>query len=801
MDNHSLDVLGFDIIKERLSLFACSELGKRLCREISPKLEKTKIEDDLKQVQQAKEAISIFGRIPLAGLKDINPILIKLDGNGPCLDIQELLTIRNFLDVTQEVAHWLSNIRDNYSSIKLFKKRLVLLDKLKIRLDNCIDPSGEVKDSASPLLAKIRRELRQEKDKIIQILEGLLMEKDGKEAFQSDFVTIRNDRYVIPVKANKKGMLQGIVHDESGSGATLFIEPMISVDAQNKFYRLKIKEKDEIKRIIHELSELVMNFSESLRVDLWTLGELDFIQSKALFSSATEGIAPIISHDLIIRLRGAKHTLLIFRHKDSPEMGSEPVAIDIELNRKTRALVISGPNTGGKTVTLKMVGLLQIMVQSGLHIPVKEGSELGIFNEILADIGDEQDIEKDLSSFSSHIKNISRILNHIGPKSIVLLDELGSDTNPTEGAALGMAVLEYILKKGALCLVTTHHNGLKAYAASSENNEIRNASMGFDPDLKKPTYILHMGFPGSSNALGICSKLGLPDEILEKARTVMGEGEVQLEDLLFKIERDEGLLKEELEKQKNISQQMESVKERYNLLLSSIKEREKRIAKETHSRIQATVEQARKDIERLVGELKRSELTSKGIKSAHKELREVVHKFTPKSYENKKYKGLDIDKISIGQPVLIYNLNEEGVVSRIDQTENKVWVMVGPLKFRVKADELAPVKGQDHKQSKEMVSSASMTIPINSSVLTRDISTQLIVIGQRVDEALQKIDKYLDNAILAHLSSVSIIHGKGTGTLKKAIEEFLNAHPQVASFRSGKLQEGGAGVTVVELAA
>jgi DNA mismatch repair protein MutS2 len=800
MDNHSLNVLGFDAIKERLSFFACSEPGKKLCYKIAPKKDKIRIEQSLAEVQQAKETIFIFGRLPLAGLKDINPILIKLDGNGMCLDIQELLAIGNFLDVTQGIIHWLSHINDNYPSIKLFEERLVPLDKLKIKLDSCIDPSGEVKDSATPLLEKIRKQLRQEKGKIIQTLEGLLREKDGKEAFQSDFVTIRNDRYVIPVKANKKGMLQGIVHDESGSGATLFIEPMISVEAQNRFCRLKIKEKEEVKRILQELSTVVLNFSESLRVNLEILGELDFLQSKALFSIAIEGIAPIISLDPIIRLRGAKHALLIFRHKDSPEMGSEPVAIDIELNRKTRALVISGPNTGGKTVTLKMVGLLQSMMQSGLHIPVKEGSELGIFNEILADIGDEQDIEKDLSTFSSHIKNISRILDHVSPNSIVLLDELGSDTNPTEGAALGIAVLEYILKKGALCLVTTHHNGLKVYA-SSQNNEIKNASMGFDPDLKRPTYILHMGFPGSSNALGICSKLGLPDEILERARTVMGEGEVQLENLLFKIEHDEGRLKDELDKQMMIRQEMESIKERYNHLLSGIKERETRIAKETHSRVQILVEQARKDLERLVGELKRSELTSKSIKTAHKELREVVHKFTPKSSGHTRYKGLEIEKISIGQPVFIYNLNEEGVVSRIDQTENKVWVMVGSLKFQVKADELAPVKSPAHTYSKETISAASRTIPIASSVLTKDVNTQLVVIGQRVDDALQKIDKYLDNAVLARLSCVSIIHGKGTGTLKKAIEEFLSAHPQVASFRSGNLQEGGAGVTVVELAA
>ncbi|MGA1789867.1 MAG: endonuclease MutS2 [bacterium] len=797
MDNHSLDVLEFDAVRERLSSFACSEPGKKLCLNISPKQAKPEIEQELLEVQQTKEAVSIHGRLPLSGLMDINPYLAKSDQNGICLDLPELLEIEKFLDLVHEVIQWFSQITEAYSSLTLFGDQLIPLKALKNKLIACIDPLGNVKDSASPLLGKIRTQIRREKEKILHILEGFLKEESGQEALQGDFITLRNDRYVIPVKAGRKGMIEGIVHDESGSGATLFIEPITSVEAQNSYRRLKIKEKEEIKRIFFELSRSVSEHSEALSKNLEILTKLDFIQAKAMFSQAIEGIAPSISPEPQIRLKGARHALLIFRHMDSPNMGSEPVAIDIELDQDTRSLVISGPNTGGKTVTLKMVGLLQIMMQSGLHIPAKEGTELGIFNEVLADIGDEQDIEKDLSSFSSHIKNLTRILKNVGPSSIVLLDELGSDTNPTEGAAIGIAVLEYILKRGSLCLVTTHHNGLKAYA-SSHHGEVKNASMGFDSENKTPTYRLHIGYPGSSNALGIGAKLGLPAEILESARMHMGRGEVQLENLLCRLEQQEKGLTEKIDQQEKILDETRSIRERYTHLLSDLEEKEARMAKDAGSRVQAIVDNARKEIERVIAELKRSTPTSKAIKDAHQDLKAVAKRYSPSSSGDITHKGLEIEKIAVGQPVIICDLKEKGIVSRVDQEENKVWVMVGPLKFQVKADELKPAEASVHRKGRDEVS-AGRRVHMSSSVSVKEVSPKLVVIGQRVDDALQNIDKYLDNAIMARFSSVSIIHGKGTGRLKKAIETFLTSHPLVASFKGGTPQEGGAGVTIVEL--
>jgi len=341
MDHHSLDVLEFETIKKRLASFSCSELGRSLCHQIFPRSEAFRIKQDLAQVEEAKEAISIYGRLPLSGLKDIHPLLMSVHQDGSCLDIPDLLEIEKFLDLVHENILWLSNPDDRYPSFKEFGEQLFPLRDVKERLNSCFDPSGEIKDSASPLLFKIRKEVRNEKEKIIRILEGLLEKNATQDLIQGDFITLRNDRYVIPIKANKKNAIQGIIHDESGSGATLFMEPMVSVDAQNRYRRLRIREKEEIKRILSELTNLVSSHSDSLQANLDILAKMDFLQAKALFSQRVNGIAPIIHPDPVIRLKGAKHALLIFRHLDSPDMGAEPVAIDIEMNQNTRALVIS----------------------------------------------------------------------------------------------------------------------------------------------------------------------------------------------------------------------------------------------------------------------------------------------------------------------------------------------------------------------------------------------------------------------------------------------------------------------------
>ncbi|MGA1843183.1 MAG: endonuclease MutS2 [bacterium] len=793
MDHHSLEVLEFKAVKARLASFACSDPGRARCLNIIPIVDKGVIEHDLRQVQEAREAVSIFGRLPLGDLRDIAPHLSKAALTGTALEVPELLEIAAFVNLSRAVAQWLSRAVEGAPTLEPFKEGLVSPEHLRQRLDDCLDPSGEIKDAASPALARIRKQLRREKEGIIALLEGIVHKGDQK-ALQGDFITIRNERYVIPVKASKKGSIQGIIHDESGSGATLFIEPMISVEAQNSYRRLKIREREEIRKVLLELTAMVAQHREVLTVDLHILTGLDFLQAKALFSQAIGGIAPVISNDPVIKLKEARHALLIFRHMDTPGMGTKPVGIDLELHGGTRALVISGPNTGGKTVTLKMVGLLLAMMQSGLHIPVREGSELGIFDEILADIGDEQDITRDLSSFSSHIRNIARVLKRVGPRSIVLFDELGSDTNPTEGAALGIAVLEYILEKGALCLVTTHHNGLKAYAATNAP-DIANASMGFDPEKRAPTFQLHIGYPGSSNALGIAATLGLPREILENARHIMGAGEVHLEKLIGSLERTEQRLREEQVQQQEMRTDIALMKERYHRLLEGIQEREARMAADARHGIQPLIDKARKEIERIVAELRQSTPTTPVIKTAHRAIREVGRHYIPPFSPPARQKGMRIESVSIGQPVYLPALKEKGTVSRVDRSEKKVWVMIGSLKLQVDSTELLPV------EERREAPSSHGTVLVTAPVSTDEVSTRLVVIGQKVEDALLQIDKYIDNAVCAHLSSVSIIHGKGTGALKRAVEEFLRSHPQVASFRSGTMHEGGTGVTVVELIA
>jgi DNA mismatch repair protein MutS2 len=442
-----------------------------------------------------------------------------------------------------------------------------------------------------------------------------------------------------------------------------------------------------------------------------------------------------------------------------------------------------------------MVGLLQLMVQAGLQIPVEEGSEMGIFKEVLADIGDEQDITQGLSSFSSHIKNLVRIIERVNPQSICLLDELGSDTNPSEGAALGIAVLEYILKKGAFCIITTHHNALKAYA-SIHQDQVVNASMGFDPEQMMPTYALHTGYPGSSNAFDTCVRLELPSEILERAKEVLGEGEVKLDNLLYRLNQEETLIREERIKQERLSSELELIKKRYAILKEKVEERESRIAREAQIKVKEIVEMARKEIEGLMQEVKKKPPTSREIKMITNDLKNVTERMIPPSPKKTIIKkGVDIEKIAVGQQVFIVDFNEQGIVSQIDRRDKKVWVMIGHLKLQVEANDLAPV------DLKTQTAETKKNIPTVITQLSKEeINPTLMVIGQRAEDALLEIDKYIDNAVLAHLTHVSIIHGKGTGALKEAIEKFLTSHPQVAQFRSGSSQEGGTGVTIVDLA-
>ncbi len=795
MDTHSLNVLELSAIQQRLGAFACSEPGKGFCLKISPNLDREQIESSLSEIQQAKEALSIYGRIPISGLMDIKPILIKASQPGFCLEIHDFLVIRKFMEILVDVTKWLKRPSDTYKALKTYSERLIPLKELYRKLDNSLSQTGEVKDTASPALAKIRKQIRQKKEEIIHLLEGIVKESEKLEALQGDFITIRNGRYVIPIKTQRKSAINGIIHDESDSGATIFIEPLACIELQNSYRRLKIKEDEEIKRILTELSTLISNLSKALENNLEITVQLDYLQAKVLFCESIKGITPIISSEPVIKLKKAKHPLLIFRYMDFPKIGNEPVPIDIELCKDTRAIIISGPNAGGKTVTLKTVGLLQLMMQSGLQIPAGEGSELGIFEEVLADIGDEQDISKGLSSFSSHITNMVRIIERIRQNSICLLDELGSDTDPSEGAALGIAILEYILEKEAFCLITTHHNGLKAYA-SMHPQKVRNASMGFDTDHIAPTYKIHIGYPGESNALDICAKLGIPLQILERARDIKGEGEIKLSSLLNKLNQEEMRLRQELEKQEALRKEIESIKVRYNHLKESIEERNARIAKEAQSKVKNLVERGRKEVDRIVNESKISNLTRNSVKNIHNELKEVVQNLTPSTTRKSNVKPIDIRKVKKGEPIFITGFKQQGRISRIDLKEQRIWVVMGNLRFKVKAEDLYQA------ETNAQYSASDIKVNFVASDISHDeISPKIMVIGQRVEEALLEIDRYIDNAIVAHLSQVAIIHGKGTGALQKAIEKFLLSHPQVVSFRSGNPQEGGTGVTVVELAA
>lgn len=796
MDQHSINVLEFIAIIKRVGSYAISKPGRDMCFNISPKSDRGWIERSLFEISQMREAIGIYGSIPLFGLKDITVILLRTKQSGSILNIEDFLAIRGYLDVLNNTIKWLSKGYKAYETLRLYKERIVPLNELNENLERCFEPNGEIKNNATPALAKIRKQLKHKKKEIIDLLESFVKERANQEVLQGDFITIRNDRYVVPIKTQKKTALDGIVHDESDSGATLFIEPIVSVEPQNDYRRLRIKEDEEIKKILFDLTEKVSAVLGDIETNLDTLIHLDFLQAKSIFCETIGGISPIISDKPVIKLKGAKHPLLIYRYMNSPEIGKEPSAINIELNENCKAIVLSGPNSGGKTVTLKMIGILQLMIQAGLQIPVMDGSELGIFEEVLADIGDEQDIAMDLSSFTSHMKNMVRILYLIKPNCICLLDELGSDTDPAEGAALGVAILEYILEKGALCLLTTHHNGIKAYA-SMHPESIQNASMGFDPTNMQPTYQLHIGYPGSSNALDICSRLGIPNRIIERAQNVLGAGEIELGALLKRLNQQEIKLREEFAKQEVFNKKIELMKKRYENLKEIIEKRQAKIEKEAQSRIRILVDKGRKEIERVIKELKASDITVNAAKAAQKEINGIVKGILPRSIRKPPpIIALDINNIRAGQEVFVHTINKQGIVDEINFKEKKIWVTIGSLRFQVGPKDLGLLKASTSHEPylQKIIIKAPDT-------QKEKVSPKIIVVGKRVEDAITEIDKYIDDAILAHLSQISIIHGIGTRVLQRGIETFLLDHPQVVSFRLGKPQEGGTGVTIVELAA
>ncbi len=773
MDERTLRLLEYYKVREELSKQASCSLGKELALEIEPFDNLMRVKHELRETKEAYTMLNLAKEPPFGGIRDIRSAVLRAN-KGAILDGFELLAIADTLRATLYMSQYLEGC--NLPWLLQLGYRLAPLSDLKRAIEETFDDRGEVADNASTELEKIRKALTIAVNRLEEKLNSMIRSAEVRKYLQDSLITRRGDRLVIPVKQEFRGQVPGIVHDQSASGATLFIEPAAVVELNNNIKILKEKENEEVRRILKELSEQVGFNKDKLILNLETLARLDFAFAKARYALVLKATEPEISEDGYFKVRKAKHPLL----------KGEVVPVDFTLGENFHTLIITGPNTGGKTVTLKTIGLITLMAQSGLYIPAEEGSKLSFRKDIYADIGDEQSIEQSLSTFSSHLKNIIAILQKADEKALVLLDELGAGTDPQEGAALAMAILNDLHLKNVLTVATTHYSDLKSYAYLTEG--VENASVEFNPETLSPTYRLLIGIPGRSNALSIALRLGLPKEIVTLARSKLTTESLEAGALIERLEENRRISEQERDAAKKLKAEAQKLKDKYERQQLELEKQRQELLQKNSVAMMEQLDKNKKEIEELIASIR----SSNSLKEAQ-ELRKVLEeeenllKSQIAEAEKKRRDLKPIKDFYIGQEVLLKQSNLPAVILSIEG--NKAMVQAGIMKVTVPLIDLEPHYSEPGKKAKVVrYKSAAQTI-----------STELNVIGKTVAEALDEIDLYLDAAFVARLSVIRIVHGKGTGALRKGVQDYLKQHPHVKSFRDGGQGEGGIGATVVEL--
>jgi DNA mismatch repair protein MutS2 len=781
MDEKTLRILEFHKVRQQLAGHTAFALGKERALWLEPSADVDVIERRQGETAEALALVNQEGGLPLGGVRDIRQPLRKAE-MGSILSPEEFLQIASTLYGTSKARQFLmKNVPDGFQ-LRELTQRLEPAVALRERIEGSIGDDGEVLDSASETLRSIRNRMRNLQGRIREKLDSIIHSNRYQKALQDPIITLRNGRYVVPVKTEFKGILPGIVHDQSGSGATLFVEPAAVVEINNQLRQLEAEEAEEIERILRQLSLAVGDKAKELLISVETLGRLDFIFAKAYFAASQKAIRPRLRTDGYLDIREGRHPLL----------KGEVVPLDIWLGKEFTALVITGPNTGGKTVALKTVGLLTLMAQAGLHIPAWEGTEINVFSRVYADIGDEQSIEQNLSTFSSHMANIVRIMEEADDRSLVLLDELGAGTDPTEGAALAMALLQWFHKRGTRTIATTHYSELKAFAYMTEGLE--NASVQFDVETLRPTFKLEIGLPGRSNAFAIASRLGLKDEVIDLARAHLTQEDIRIDDMIQDMEENRRRAIHDRTVAERLRIEVESVKEAYEDRLARLEEAKEAILATTQQEAIELLSRAKSDADELLGQLRNADRAQR--ESIATEIRSLLETKREALVEARPEKPpepatVQLERMVPGTPVYLSKLKQKGRI--LDLTASgEALVQVGALRVTLPAQELTVT--EDHPTITG--SRSNVSLQTNKASM---ISSELDLRGLTVDEALDKVDKYLDDALLAGLSRCRIIHGKGTGALRSAIRTQLETHPQVKAYRWGGPAEGGDGVTVAEL--
>lgn len=791
MNDKALKTLEYTKIRERLTAQALSPVGKEKCSALVPLDNISEIVREQKETTEAVNMALKKGRLPLGGIKDIRSHLERAEAGG-VLAIDELMAVGEFLYVCRKVKNYSKqeNKADTFPVLEDYFAIVKTINNVENEINRCILNEQEISDDASSGLRTVRREIRNANGSIRDKLNSIIYSAAYKTMLQDAVITIRNDRYCVPVRAEYQSSFPGMVHDRSNTGSTVFMEPTAVIQLNNKIKELQSKEKEEIEKILAELTSLVAEKVDVMEANMNVIAHLDFVFAKAELSLKMNGSEPKFNNDGIIDIRKGRHPLL-----DEKAV----VPIDINIGRDFSTLLITGPNTGGKTVALKTLGLFTLMGQAGLHIPAFDSSQLAVFDEVFADIGDEQSIEQSLSTFSAHMTNIVKILENVTPNSLVLFDELGAGTDPTEGAALAMAIIQHLHEMRVRTAVTTHYSELKVYALSTDG--VENACCEFNVETLRPTYKLLIGIPGKSNAFAISKKLGLPDFVIDSAKEFISSENVKFEDVITDLEISKKSVIYEQERAEQYRKEAERLKNEVEAQRTKINEQKEKILSDARAEARMVYQQAKEESDRIIKEINKAAREKAGQNKLNEKRSELKGKVSAmdelieKSRKKKVAAVKPIKDLKQGDDVYVVSFDRTGTAMSAPDSNGDVMVQCGNMKIKVPLAELTYYEAKKEPKTNSSRNISSKVRAGKSQFIASEIDCR----GQNVEEGLGNIDKYLDDAYLAGLKTVTIIHGKGTGVLRAAVQKYLRTNPHVKSYRPGTFGEGEMGVTVVEL--
>lgn len=782
MQKRTLRVLEFTKIREQLADLAVTEMGREICLALEPETNLEEVRAAQQETEESTVVIQYLGSSPLSAFADVRSSL-SLAEKGATLSPKALLEVATMLRVSRNVRDAL--VTDRETTPELTRMGSGLSDGRRIELDitDAILSEDEIADHASSALADIRRHLRGATDRIKDKLNQMVHSPNFQKYMQDPIITVRNGRYVIPVRAEFRAQVPGLVHDQSGSGATLFIEPMAAVEMGNELKQWELKERQEIERILASLSAEIAPVSQTLREDVETLARLDFIFAKGLLSRSMHAVSPKLNKDGYINIIRGRHPLI------DPD---KVVPSSLWLGKEFTELIITGPNTGGKTVTLKTVGLFTLMAQAGLQVPADLGTEMAVFEQVFADIGDEQSIEQSLSTFSGHMTNIVTIMKEVTPNDLVLFDELGAGTDPTEGAALAQSILTRLLHIKVRTMATTHYSELKAFALSTKG--VENASVEFNVETLRPTYRLSIGVPGKSNAFEISRRLGLPENLIEAARQTLSSDSIRFEDVIANAEYHRQVAERERQLAEDAAKETVRLRDEAEKLRREMEEKRETMMRKSREDARRLMENTRRESEAILSDLRRlrkSAGTEADVNSVRKRLDKDMDELAEGLKTNQEDASQAPKTVNPGDRVKILTINQEGTVLSKPDDKGDVQLQAGIMKFKANLSQLRLLKKTEEKQKTSVMA--------KTGAMERTVRMECDVRGMTLDEAILTVDQYLDAAVMAGMGEVSIIHGKGTGVLRSGIQQELRRHPHVKKQRLGIYGEGEDGVTIVTL--